>query len=167
MKNLNTDRQWMMASPIGKLYLMASDKGLKGIFFKKQSGPVEKSLDLKIPAHKILQQSVRELEEYFLAKRKNFTVALDFDGTDFQKQVWSQLLRIPYGKTLSYKEVAKGIRNPKAVRAVGSANGKNPLCIIVPCHRVIAADGTLGGYSAGIANKQKLLDLEKALVASV
>ena len=102
----------------------------------------------------------RELKEYFSGKRKKFSVPLNAQGTAFQKSVWNQLSKIPYGKTVSYRDIAIKIKNKKAVRAVGTANGKNPFCIIIPCHRVIAADGSLGGYSGGIQFKKKLLALE-------
>lgn len=110
----------------------------------------------------ILTLAEKELSEYFSGKRKTFTVPLEFQGTPFQLRVWKALSRIPFGQTLSYKELAKNIRNEKAVRAVGTANGKNPFCIIVPCHRVIASDGSLGGYSGrgGVKTKQKLLAAE-------
>ena len=151
--------QWVMDSKIGKLYLVASEKGLHGIFWKKQALPLKKT--------KIIDQALQELKEYFDGKRKNFEVPLVMDGTAFQKRVWKQLRRIPYGQTCSYKDVANRIKNTKAVRAVGGANGKNPVCIIVPCHRVIAADGTLGGYSGRAGAKSKLLELERAVKPAV
>ena len=153
--------QWRMKSKIGTLYLVASEKGLQGIFFKKQKTAIAKSLSDKKAAVRVLAKAAAQLKEYFDGKRKAFKLPLDAAGTPFQKNVWKALSRIPYGKTYSYKDVADRIRNPKAVRAVGNANGKNPLCIIVPCHRVIANDGSLGGYSAGLGIKVKLLSLEK------
>lgn len=152
--------QWKMGSAIGPLYLVASSQGLVGVYFKKQSAPLIPSLQGTDPEIKILTQATQELEEYFSGKRKTFTVPLNLNGTPFQKQVWNQLSKIPYGKTFSYKDIAAKIKNKNAVRAVGTANGKNPLCIIIPCHRVIAANGTLGGYSGGITIKKKLLALE-------
>jgi methylated-DNA-[protein]-cysteine S-methyltransferase len=107
-----------------------------------------------------LVQAEAELEEYFAGRRRKFDVPLDLVGTDFQKQVWHQLLKIPYGRTCSYADIAREIENPKAVRAVGAANGRNPICVIVPCHRVIAADGSLGGYTGGLDKKRQLLTLE-------
>lgn len=150
-----------MRSKIGSLYLVASGKGLEGIFWEKQTAPMAKSLKEAEPEVKILSQTARELEEYFSGKRKKFSLRLAPAGTSFQKSVWSQLRKIPYGKTCSYRDVARGIRNARAVRAVGSANGKNPLPIIVPCHRVIASDGSLGGYSGGLGTKSRLLKLEQ------
>lgn len=142
-----------MNSKIGRLYLVASEKGLQGVFWKKQPVPIKET--------KILSTAVRQLEQYLDGKRKAFDLPLDVQGTAFQKLVWNELSRIPFGKTYSYKEIAAKIKNAKAFRAVGTANGKNPLCIIVPCHRVIAADGSLGGYSGGLATKTKLLGLEQ------
>ena len=108
----------------------------------------------------VLQQCCLEIDEYFAGKRKKFDIKTDFTGTPFQNKVWQELLKIPYGKTISYADLAKGIKRPKACRAVGSANGKNPIAIIIPCHRVIAANGTLGGYAYGLEVKKRLLDLE-------
>jgi methylated-DNA-[protein]-cysteine S-methyltransferase len=107
----------------------------------------------------------RELREYFAGRRKKFTVALDLDGTDFQRAAWEAMRKIPFGKTISYGDQARAIGKPKAFRAVGSANGRNPIPIIVPCHRVLAGDGSLGGYSLGLAMKRKLLALEGISVA--
>ena len=106
--------------------------------------------------------SVRnELDEYFAGKLRRFTTPVIFEGTAFQRQVWTELCRIPYGETISYMELAKRIKNPKAVRAVGLANGANPIAIIVPCHRVIGANGSLTGFGGGIPTKRALLELEK------
>lgn len=152
--------QVRMLSKIGPLYLVASQKGLRGISFKRGPMPLARSLSSASPEIKILLKAVRELEEYFKGKRTQFNLPLDIAGTMFQKRVWRELRRIPFGETRSYKDIARRIRNPKAVRAVGTANGQNPLCIVVPCHRVIAADGSLGGYSAGLSIKRKLLRIE-------
>ena len=152
--------QWLMKTKIGPLYFVASEKGLQGIFWKKQAVPVAASLNGKQAPVRILSKSVRQLEEYMDGKRRSFDLPLDVTGTSFQKSVWKELGKIPYGKTSSYKDVARGIRKPKAARAVGSANGKNPVCIVVPCHRVIANDGSIGGYAGGLGIKSKLLKLE-------
>jgi len=148
-------QQWKMKTAIGDLYLVASPTALCGVYFDLQSAPF-----VNTPTG-ILAQAVKELEEYFAGQRKDFTVPLEAQGTDFQKRVWSELKKIPYGKTASYQDVARRIRNEKACRAVGTANGRNPLSIIVPCHRVIAADGTLGGYGGGLPIKTRLLELER------
>ncbi|MEW6057334.1 MAG: methylated-DNA--[protein]-cysteine S-methyltransferase [Bdellovibrionota bacterium] len=155
-----------MDSKVGRLYLVASEKGLLGVFWKKQPEPMAPSLKGAKPEIKVLWQAVNELDEYLNGRRKKFDVPLDVAGTPFQERVWDQLSKIPYGKTYSYKEIASQIKNEKAVRAVGTANGKNPVCIIVPCHRVIAADGSLGGYSGGIEIKRRLLELEKGLLSA-
>lgn len=158
--NMNST-QWMMKSKLGPIYFVASDAGLQVVLFDKQNAPIAKSLRGDQPAIKILAKAVRQMEEYLGGYRKHFDLPLDIAGTTFQMKVWKELLKIPYGKTCSYTDLAKKIKNDKAVRAVGTANGRNPLCIIVPCHRVIAADGSLGGYSAGLDIKSKLLELEQ------
>lgn len=122
---------------------------------------MSKTLSNKTPQIQILKKTVAQLEQYFKGQRQKFELPVDIIGTDFQIQVWQALAQIPFGKTVSYSDIARKIKNPKAVRAVGSANGKNPLAIIVPCHRVIAADGTMGGYAGGLKLKKALLDLEK------
>ncbi|MNJ96771.1 Methylated-DNA--protein-cysteine methyltransferase, inducible [compost metagenome] len=152
--------QRKMKSKIGPLYLVASEKGLHGVFWKEQVIPLnEKSENLK--AVQFIEQAVGEIEEFLQGKRKTFQVHLAPEGTDFQKRVWHRLAQIPYGVTKSYKDIACELDDPKACRAVGTANGRNPLSIIVPCHRVISSDGTLGGYAGGLDIKTKLLDLEK------
>lgn len=155
--------QWKMDSKIGPLHLVASPKGLNGIFFRKQAAPMAVSLSGSAPEVRVLARAARELDAYFAGKLKTFRVPLDASGTAFQKSVWNSLRRIPYGRTCSYRDIARRIRNPRAVRAVGSANGKNPLCVIVPCHRVISHDGSLGGYSGGIRIKTQLLAHEGVL----
>lgn len=154
--------QWKMETPIGPLYLVASEVGLQKLVFTKCKEPFVKDLNSNQSEVKFLKQAVLELREYFSGKRKKFSISLDVHGTPFQEKVWKQLSKIPYGKTVSYSDVAKGIKNDKAVRAVGTANGRNPISIIVPCHRVIAADGTLGGYGGGLSKKTKLLQLESS-----
>lgn len=151
--------QKKMNSKIGPVYLVADETGLKGVFWNDQH--ISKPKNSSAPEAIILDQAEQELDEYFDRKRKWFTVPLDAEGTEFQKRVWKQLEQIPYGETRSYKQIATILKDPNASRAVGTANGKNPICIIVPCHRVIAADGSLGGFSGGLDIKRKLLDLEK------
>lgn len=159
-KAMNT-AQWVMNSKVGRLYLVASDKGLQSISWEKQTAKIVKSLKGKGTELKILSQAVQELDEYFNKKRIKFDIPLDIQGTPFQKQVWARLSKIPYGKMISYQGIAIGIKKPKAFRAVGTANGKNPLPIVIPCHRVIASNGSLGGYSAGLDLKVELLHLEQ------
>lgn len=152
--------QYKFDSEVGTIYLEASETGLRGCHLEKQKTPLVKSPAEAGKAEKYLAQAETEIREYLDGKRKKFSVKLEILGTPFQKQVWNQLQQIPFGKSVSYKELAENIKNPKAVRAVGTANGRNNFCIIIPCHRVIAADGTLGGYSGGLPFKRHLLNLE-------
>jgi methylated-DNA-[protein]-cysteine S-methyltransferase len=145
------------SSKVGNLYLVASEKGLQSIHQVKQNIPM-----VRLENSPVLQATVKELEQYFAGSRTQFNVPLDLIGTSFQKKVWNELLKIPYGKTCSYKDIAKKIKQETASRAVGTANGKNPLWIIIPCHRVIASNGNLGGYAGGLPMKKKLLQLESA-----
>jgi len=133
---------------------VASEKGLKSLLWDRCRVPFAKKPE------NILALAVKELDEYFSYQRTIFTIPLEMEGTKFQMQVWKNLLKIPYGKTCSYKTLASMIKNEKATRAVGTANGKNPLCIIIPCHRVISANGGIGGYSGGLEIKMKLLEFE-------
>ena len=149
--------QWKAKTRLGELYFLASEKGLQAVGWEKYKAPFASSLE----QNKHLSAAVAQMEEYVSGERKQFDLDFDIEGTEFQKKVWSALAKIPYGKTLSYRDVARKIKKEKAVRAVGGANGKNPLCIIVPCHRVIAADGTIGGYSGGLDRKRALLALEQ------
>jgi methylated-DNA-[protein]-cysteine S-methyltransferase len=148
----------VIATPIGRLTLVASSKGLRQVIFGAKKLPTTKSSSTK--ASNYLAQTERQLHEYFAGKRKKFSVKLDISGTEFQESVWYALNKISYGKTVSYAQQAKLVRKPKAFRAVGSANGKNPVAIVLPCHRVIASNGTLGGYGGGLSIKRKLLALE-------
>ncbi|MFN7729941.1 MAG: methylated-DNA--[protein]-cysteine S-methyltransferase [Bdellovibrio sp.] len=153
--------QWKMQSPVGPLYLVASESGLQGVFWKKQLATMTHSLQTRDPATQHIVQALKQLQEYFRGDRREFDLQLEVKGTEFQKKVWGQLAKIPYGQTQSYRDVAQKIKQEKAFRAVGTANGRNPLSIIVPCHRVIAADGTLGGYAGGLKIKNHLLALER------
>lgn len=150
-------KQYLLNSKIGPLYFVATDSALRGIFWKKQSAPFIQSFK----ECAVLERAVRQVEEYLDGKRSQFDLPLEPIGTEFQRKVWRELARIPYGKTISYTELARKIRNERAVRAVGTANGRNPLSLVIPCHRVIAADGTLGGYAGGLEIKKRLLELEK------
>ncbi len=147
-------------SPTGKLTLIASNTALKAIFF----GNTFHGFNKKNPINEendIISKTEKELLEYFKGERKSFDIPLDPDGTDFQKQTWNELSKIPYAETVSYQELAKRVGDIKKARAVGNANGKNPISIIIPCHRVIAKDGSLGGYGGGLKIKEFLLNLEK------
>ena len=143
-----------LASPVGPLTLAASDDALVAIDFPNH--PAERDAR-PVARHAILDHAARELGEYFAGRRKRFTVPLAPIGTEFQRLVWSALATIPFGETWSYGELARAIRKPSASRAVGAANGKNPLPIIIPCHRVIGASGALTGFGGGLPTKQWLL----------
>lgn len=145
---------------IGKIFICSDDNSLTNIFFNGEKLPQ----NLKERETEVIKLAIKELIEYFDGKRKTFTVPLNPYGTDFQKKVWKALQAIPYGKTCSYKDIAEAVRCPKGCRAVGSANGKNPIPIIIPCHRVIKNDLTIGGYSAGLNIKRKLFDVENIRV---
>ncbi len=146
-------------SPLGTVAIQASDDGLTGLWFESQS-TVPTHLGQRADDHPILLKTVSELQEYFLGKRRAFSVPVAPNGTQFQRQVWQALRDIPYGKSCSYQDLAIAIGNKKAVRAVGTANSKNPISIIVPCHRVIGKNGTLTGYAGGVERKAWLLQHE-------
>jgi methylated-DNA-[protein]-cysteine S-methyltransferase len=151
----------MIESPVGKLKLVASDKGLVAILWEKDKPRRVPLNDLvEREQHPVLVETERELREYFAGKRKTFSVDLDMRGTRFQKNVWEALLAIPFGETRSYGQLAKQLGNPRASRAVGAANGRNPVSIIVPCHRVIGSSGKLTGFAGGLDVKAHLLGLE-------
>ncbi len=144
----------LLESPIGILRLSASDKGLSRLELPNKH---KAKIASKNVSNKYLRKAIEELNKYFEGKLRRFTVKLDFEGTAFQKSVWNALLEIPYGETISYGEMAHMIGNPKAQRAVGMANNRNPIAIIAPCHRVIGADGSLTGYGGGLPIKEWLL----------
>jgi methylated-DNA-[protein]-cysteine S-methyltransferase len=149
-------------TPVGKLKLVASDKGLVAILWEKDKPRrVPLSELAENDQHPVLVETERQLGEYFTGKRKTFSVALDMRGTPFQKNVWEALLAIPFGETRTYGQFAKQLGNPRAMRAVGAANGRNPVSIIVPCHRVIGSSGKLTGFAGGLETKAQLLNLEK------
>lgn len=153
-----------MKSPVGELTLIATDQGLAAILWPKDDpARVRVKAGTLNGRHPVLRRAAAQLKEYFAGKRKAFDLALDFDGTDFQKKVWRALLAIPFGETRSYAEIAKAIKKPNAVRAVGAANGRNPISIVAPCHRVIGSDGKLTGFAGGLEAKAILLKLEGAL----
>lgn len=150
-----------MISPVGRLTLWTSEKGLRAILWENDSPDrVKLPVGSEKNEHPILIQAEQELNEYFKGQRTVFSLPMDPQGTDFQHSVWSALRNIPYGKTASYGELAKQLGNPNASRAVGAANGKNPLSIIVPCHRVIGTQGNLTGFAGGLEAKKFLLSLE-------
>src|SRR5215467_1537123 len=149
----------VIESPIGKLLLAATDRGLRYLHFGGDL-PARSNRELWIEAPDVLRPYEEQLHAYFRGELRDFTCKLDLAGTEFQKKCWKALLRIPYGKTRSYADVAREVGSPKAFRAVGQANHNNPIAIIVPCHRVITSSGTLGGYGGGLHVKRQLLDME-------
>jgi methylated-DNA-[protein]-cysteine S-methyltransferase len=152
----------MIDSPVGKLKLVASDQGLVAVLWQNDKPTRVRLNELTEDArHPLLLETERQLGEYFAGKRKTFSVPLDMRGTSFQKNVWHALLAIPFGETRSYGQLAKQLGNPQAMRAVGAANGRNPISIIVPCHRVIGSSGKLTGFAGGLETKAHLLSLEE------
>lgn len=152
MKNL-----WFYDSPIGKLGIVEEDGRLIQVVFGDKGCPQ----DLNVLETPLIARAGQQLFEYFGQRRKEFDLPFRLTGTDFQKSCWYAVSKIPYGETRTYREVALSLGKPKAVRAMGSANGKNPLPIIVPCHRVIGSDGSLTGYGGGLEAKRYLLNLER------
>jgi len=165
-------------SPVGPLFLAVSERGLVALEFDARL-PGQQTVrpnprDLRAEAGKYeftespskLTSVTRELDEYFGGRRRQFTFPLDLRGTDFQLACWRALLNIPYGETRTYADIARAVGRPQGFRAVGLANNRNPVAIVVPCHRVIASDGTLCGYGGGLGIKRRLLELEGALTAT-
>jgi len=151
----------LVDSPVGELKLVASNDGLAAILWKNDS-PRRVRLNNVVAEenHPVLLETARQLSEYFAGQRKVFALKLDFAGTPFQRRVWAALLTIPFGETRSYGEIASQIGSPAAVRAVGAANGRNPISIVTPCHRVIGSTGKLTGFAGGLDAKAHLLALE-------
>ena len=154
-------------TPVGMLKLVASDRDLVAILWE---GDDPKRVRLGAltadPTHPVLCETERQLNEYFAGERQAFDLTLDLIGTEFQKRVWTALLRIPFGETRSYGQIAADLGKPRAVRAVGAANGKNPISIVAPCHRVVGASGELTGFAGGLATKAKLLAIEGSFAVS-
>lgn len=148
-----------LSSPVGLLRVSADARGVTAIDRISKRGKARHTRDARARRH--AATAVKQLREYFSGKRRRFDVPLHLEGTEFQLRAWAEMRRIPYGTTISYASQASRLGNPRATRAVGSANGANPVPIIVPCHRVIASDGSLGGYSLGLSMKRALLDLEQ------
>ena len=141
-------------SIIGDIFISADENFLLSVQFVNHNFIENKE-------NKIIRQTIKQFDEYFRGKRKKFELPLNPKGTEFQKKVWLQLMNIPYGKTATYKDIATEIGNTNASRAVGNANNKNPIAIIIPCHRVIGSNNKLTGYAGGLDKKEKLLNLEK------
>ena len=152
------------SSPVGPLFLVASTKGLVRLEFESHALKIDPSRTQLRESKPALAPYLRELEEYFAGERREFSFPLDLRGTEFQLACWRALLKIPYGETRSYRDIAKAIGHPHAYRAVGMSNNRNPVAIVVPCHRVIASSGSLCGYGGGLDVKRMLLDLEQGHV---
>ena len=153
-------------SPTGDLTLIASDTGLAAILWDDDAAMQARYAPRREdPDHPVIAATIRQLEEYFAGTRTTFDLPLDPVGTAFQRDVWRALLSIPYGETRSYADIARAIGRPTATRAVGAANGRNPIPIVTPCHRVIGSNGTLTGFGGGLPNKQLLLALERGEAA--
>jgi len=149
-------------SPVGRLKLVAGDAGLVAILWESED-PDRVRLGAMIEQrdHSVLAETERQLGDYFAGRRQGFNLRLDFRGTNFQKAVWQALLTIPFGETRTYGEIARQIGRPSASRAVGAANGRNPISIVAPCHRVLGSNGALTGFAGGLAAKRHLLDHER------
>jgi O-6-methylguanine DNA methyltransferase len=173
--DMETLHSTTLASPVGPLFLAASTRGLVALEFDARL-PGQQTIrpnprDLRSEAQAVrfedsesrMSAYVQQLEEYFAGSRAEFTFPLDVRGTEFQLACWRALLAIPYGETRTYADIARAVGRPQGFRAVGMANNRNPIAIVVPCHRVIASDGTLCGYGGGLDIKRKLLQLEGAL----
>jgi methylated-DNA-[protein]-cysteine S-methyltransferase len=156
-------------TPVGRLTLVASDRGLRAVLWPKLS-PQRAGISPRPrhnPDHPILQKTVRQLDEYFAGARTSFDLPLDLEGTRFQLAAWRSLADIPFGATTSYGRQAAALGIPTAARAVGAANGANPVCIVLPCHRVIGANGSLTGFGGGLPVKQWLLDHEAQVLTTL
>lgn len=157
MTKLDKKSSYLMSSPVGLIKISGDESGISKLEFdadQPENNPGE------IPD--VIEVCVLQLQEYFQGERQTFNLVLNPQGTDFQKEVWQELIKIPFGKTISYLELSKRLGNPKVIRAAANANGKNPLPILIPCHRVIGSDGSLTGYSGGLERKKWLLTHEDA-----
>ena len=147
-------------TPQGTMLITATGKGLAGVYFKGQKHFPKKRDWERDARHPVLRQAKRELKEYFAGRRQRFDVALDPQGTVFQRSIWKAIARVGFGKTLTYGELAQRAGHPGSARAAGAATGRNPLSVIVPCHRIMGANGSLTGYAGGLSRKRALLELE-------
>ncbi|MCO6496305.1 MAG: methylated-DNA--[protein]-cysteine S-methyltransferase [Chitinophagaceae bacterium] len=148
-------------SPVGGIRIQVQHGKITVIEFREVPDPL-KNFETKTD-EKVFRNCCKQLDEYFAGKRTVFTIPIQAEGTEFQQSVWKELLKIPYGKTVSYMQIARRLKNPGSIRAVGSANGRNPISIIIPCHRVIGSNGSLTGYGGGIWRKKWLLEHENKI----
>lgn len=150
---------------MGDLIMVANESELIGLYFTEgEHLPVSRKAWTLDPRHPVLKKAAKELQEYFAGKRTTFTFPPSAYGTDFQKRVWEEIAKIPFGETITYSELAKRAGKPKAIRAAGTATGRNPLSIMVPCHRVLGKHGAIGGYGGGLPRKRHLLKLENVKI---
>jgi methylated-DNA-[protein]-cysteine S-methyltransferase len=153
----------ILKSPIGGLMLVAADSSLTGLYFVGRDHlPATSSRWTRKAQHPVLRTAAKQLREYFSGKRQRFSLPLRLAGTEFQKTIWREIARIPYGKTMSYSDLAKQAGAPQAIRAAGTSTGRNPLSIIVPCHRVVGKNGGMCGFAGGLERKRYLLALENS-----
>jgi methylated-DNA-[protein]-cysteine S-methyltransferase len=148
-------------SPMGRMLIVATDLGLSGLYFVDQKYYREVGRDwLRGEHHRIVRETARELKEYFAGTRKEFDITLAAEGTSFQQSIWKAISSVRYGQSITYSELARRANHPQAVRAAGTATGRNPITIIVPCHRIVGSDGSLTGYAGGLDRKRALRELE-------
>lgn len=156
-----------MKAPFGEIEVIASDKGLHNVMFDAVELPrnLQNHEVVRKPSHPVVAATLTQLREYFAGSRTKFDLKLDLEGTEFQVAAWKALARVPYGKTASYAQQADSIGRPTATRAVGAANGRNPVAIVLPCHRIVGSNGTLTGFAGGLGVKQWLLDHEQKVAS--
>lgn len=157
-----TIHETAISTPLGQLRLLATDNGLRGIYYQDHKNVPSLTTEPS-QNHPILSETARQLGEYFAGRRRDFSLSLDLEGTPFMLEVWEALGQIPFATSVTYGELAKTLGNPKASRAVGRANGLNPVSIVLPCHRVVGSNGKLTGYAGGLKNKEWLLQHEQSV----
>ncbi len=151
-----------LSTPLGEMILAADGKAIVALLWKREElARIGIEASTESASHPLLKRAAKQLKEYFAGTRREFDLPLDLQGTIFQKRIWRELRKIPFSQTWSYQELARRAGNPLAIRAAGTANGKNPICILVPCHRVVRLTGAPGGYAGGMENKAWLLAMEK------
>jgi len=153
----------IIKSPIGNLMLVADGSELTGLYFVGcDHVPAATNNWTANTRHPVLQQTAKQLQEYFAGKRKKFSIAVRLAGTEFQRKIWREIALIPFGETVSYSDLAKRAGAPEAIRAAGTSTGRNPVSIVIPCHRVVGKNGGMGGFAGGLERKRRLLELEKS-----